>query len=201
MEVEQCVNNRPLTYVTSELPNMVALTPNHLLKGEVSQVMPPVSTMDHLDPLYFDHDFLNQQYSRLSEVVKKFVQVWSKDYLTALKEKHFGNVPPRQPMSIQGDTVLVSNGHPRNRWPLGRITRVFPDSDQIVRQVEVMSQGHTTIRTLDKLYALELTVRPDIQDEPEPPEIEEEMNSTCPKHQAASRADANRQLLINADLL
>ena len=92
MEVEQCVNNRPLTYVTSELPNMVALTPNHLLKGEVSQLMPPVSTMDHLDPLYFDHDFLNQQYSRLSEVVKKFVQVWSKDYLTALKEKHFGNV-------------------------------------------------------------------------------------------------------------
>ena len=181
---------------------MVALTPNHLMKGEVSQIMPPVSTMDHLDPLYFDHDFLNQQYSKLSEIIKRFVQVWSKDYLTALKEKHFGNMSPHQAVSIrEGDIVLVSNDHPRNRWPLGRITRVFPDSDQIVRQVEVMSQGHTSIRTLDKLYALELAVKPDVQNVPEPPDIEEEVESTRPKRQAASKADADCQLLINADLL
>ena len=167
LEVEQCVNNRPLTYVASELPDLIPLTPNHLLKGEITRIMPTIATEDKLDPQYLEYDALklNLHYSKLSEVVQKFVQVWAKDYLAALKEKHFGNVPPHQGVPVRpGDIVLISSDHPRNRWPLGCITKVFPDSDQIVRTVEVLSQGHTSIRTLGKLYALELSVEPEIQD-------------------------------------
>lgn len=201
IEVEQCVNNRPLTYVTSELPELVALTPNHLLKGEVTQMMPPVSTTDRLDPLYLDHDFLNQQYTRLSETIQKFVQVWSKDYLAALKEKHYGNTPPHQAVAVrEGDIVLISSDHPRHRWPLGRITRVFPDSDQIVRQVEVLSQGHTSVRTLDKLHTLELAIEP--EDEPVPEDTGNVgVRLMRPKRHAARKADESRQRLIDSDQL
>ena len=205
MEVEQCVNNRPLTYVTSELPDIVALTPNHLLKGEVTRIMPPVSTTDTLDPLYLDYDALklNLHYSRHSEVIQKFVQIWAKDYLIALKEKHFGNVPPHQAVSVKpGDIVLLSSDHPRNRWPLGRITKVFPDPDHVVRTVEVYSQGHTSIRTLDKLHALELAGEPDVLDLPvRADEGEIRADVTRPKRRAAQRADDNRKLLIDTDQL
>ena len=201
MEIEQCVNNRPLTYVTSELPELVALTPNHLLKGEITQIMPPVSTTDNLDPLYLDHDLLNQQYTKLSDVVQKFVQIWSKDYLAALKEKHYGNVPPHQAVTVrEGDIVLPSSDQPRNRWPLGRITKIFPDSDHIVRQVEVLSQGHTSLRTLDKLHALELAAEPEGHELREDSE-NAEVRLMRPKRQAARKADADRQRLIDADQL
>ena len=213
LEVEQCVNNRPLTYVTSELPDLVALTPNHLLKGEATRIMPPVATADALDPLFFDHELLNQQYTKLSELIKKFVQIWSKDYLAALKEKHYGNVPPHQAAVVrEGDIVLLSSDQPRNRWPLGRITKVFPDADQIVRQVEVFSQGHKTIRTLDKLHSLELANRPEVRDmqvdartndtgstDPDPAAVE--VPPTRPKRKAARKADADRQRLIDAEQL
>ena len=211
LEVEQCVNNRPLTYVASELPDLLPLTPNHLLKGEITRIMPPISTEDKLDPQYLDYDALklNLHYSKLSETIQKFVQVWAKDYLTALKEKHFGNVPPQQAVSIRpGDIVLLSNDHPRNRWPLGRITKVFPDSDHIVRTVEVLSQGHTSIRTLDKLYALELSAEPEVQDLPDvrdSPSSDTEdvpdVRLVRPKRVAAQRAQANRRVLIDADQL
>ena len=205
MEVEQCVNNRPLTYVTSELPDIVALTPNHLLKGEVTRIMPPVSTTDTLDPLYLDYDALklNLHYSRHSEVIQKFVQIWAKDYLIALKEKHFGNVPPHQAVSVKpGDIVLLSSDHPRNRWPLGRITKVFPDPNHVVRTVEVYSQGHTSIRNLVKLHALELAGEPDVLDLPvRADEGEIRADVTRPKRRAAQRADDNRKLLIDTDQL
>ena len=205
MEIEQCVNNRPLTYISSALPDVEPLTPNHLLKGEVTQIMPPVSTTDTLDPLYLDHDQLNQQYTKLSDVIHKFVQVWSKDYLTALKEKHYGNVPPNQAVKInEGDVVLLSSDSPRNRWPLGRITKVFPDADQVVRHVEVFSQGHTSIRTLDKLYALELSTEPEVSELPVSDNLpipSDGVGSSRPKRQAARKADANRQLLLDADQL
>ena len=206
MEVEQCVNNRPLTYVTSELPDLVALTPNHLLKGEVTRIMPPMSTTDTLDPLYLDYDALklNLHYSGLSEVIQKFVEIWAKDYLIALKEKHFGNVPPHQAVSIKpGDIVLLASDHPRNRWPLGRITKIFPDPDHVVRTVEVYSQGHTSIRTLDKLHALELSAEPEVLDLPVNAENEGDTRAEVirPKRRAAQRADDNRKLLIDADQL
>ena len=138
-------------------------TPNHLLKGEITQVMPPVLPTDTLDPLYLDHDQLNQQYTKLSDVINKFVQVWSKDYLASLKEKHFGNVSPNQAVNVKvGDIVLFSSDLSRNCWPLGQITKVFPDSDQVVPHMEVFSQGHTSIWTLDKLYALELSTETEI---------------------------------------
>ena len=104
MEIEQCVNNCPLTYISSALPDISVLTTNHLLKGEIIQIMPPVLTTDALNPLYLDHDQLNQQYTKLSDVINKFVQVWSKDYLAALKEKHFGNVPPNQAVKVKVGT-------------------------------------------------------------------------------------------------
>ena len=128
MEIEQCVNNRPLTYILSALPDISALTPNHPLKGEVTQIMPPVFTTDTLYPLYLDQNQLNQQYTKISDVINKFVQVWSEDYLAALKEKHFGNVPPIQAVNplipgILPEGLNIKSLSPRESF---RKVRSFP---------------------------------------------------------------------------
>ena len=144
-------------------------------------------------------------HTKLSKTIERFIQIWSKDYLSALKEKHYGNVPPHQAVKVkEGDIVLVANDFPKNRWPLGRITKVFPDADQIVRHVEVLSQGHTSIRTLDKLYALELAAEPELSELPVIDSVgtpEANFRPSRPRRKAAREADANRQLLLDADQL
>ena len=214
-EIEQCVNNRPLTYVESEQKDLQPLTPNHLLRGTSVQVMPSVVTEDRHDPLYIDHELLNVQYNKLSRAVQHFVRIWSTDYLISLKEKHFGNNPANQARPIKvGEVVLVANDLTRNHWPLGRITKVFPDPDQIVRTVEVFFQGHHSLRTLDKIYPLELAPVPEaVTLDPDPsatvPADNEnsdiglgaEMSNTRPSRAAARAATERRRALIAADQL
>ena len=85
--------------------------------------MPSVVSEDKHDPLYLGHELLNVQYNKLSRVVQHFIQMWSKDYLISLKEKHFGNTRANQRVPINvGDIVLVANNLARNHWPLGSVT-------------------------------------------------------------------------------
>ena len=200
MEIKQCVNNRPLTYVESEYPDLQPLTPNHLLRGIPIQIMPSVIQEDLHDPLCFDHQLLNESYSKLSDRLIHFKQMWAKDYLASLKEKHFGNTKPQQAVPVNpGDIVLVYCESPRNNWPLGRITKIFPDPDGIVRTVEVFFQNHTSLRTLDKLYPLELSAFPEVSQAS--PVEDDVVPLIRPTRESARRAAARRQELIQEDLL
>ena len=224
LEIEQCINNRPLTYVESELADLQPLTPNHLLRGRPVQVMPPIITEDLHDPMCYDHQLLNGHYSKLSGLLLHFKQIWEKDYLTALKEKHYGNQPPHQNLRLKpGDIVLVSSDSPRVHWPLGRVTKILPDSDDIIRTVEVFFNNHKGLRTVDKLYPLELlpldderseesekcpedSIEPGPETDPEgdPDNVHEEgipSTSTRPARVAARKASDNRRQLIDLDLL
>ena len=52
-----------------------------------------------------------------------------------------------------GDTVIVDESTPRNVWPIGRITEVFPDRDGFVCHVRVKTS--TLERPITKLCLLE----------------------------------------------
>ena len=56
-----------------------------------------------------------------------------------------------------GDVVLVQTDSPRGDWPLGRVVKLRPDSEGIVRSVDVHCKGHISIRTVDKLIPLEIS--------------------------------------------
>ncbi|MEL6606114.1 MAG: reverse transcriptase domain-containing protein [Cyanobacteria bacterium J06614_10] len=202
LEVEQIVNNRPLTYMESELPDLRPLTPNHLLKGGAVRIMPPVVTSDRLDPLYLlDHRSLNEQYNRLSEAVAHFSKTWATDYIASLREKHYGNAKAQQSNSVtKGDVVLIVSDLPRSEWPLGRITNVFPDSDGVIRTVEVHFQGHHHVRTIDKLVPLESAPLPEYVDTV-PTAPEPEVPGRRPQRLAAQAAASQRRALIATEQL
>ena len=172
--------------------------------------MPPVMSEDQHDQLYMDQELLNVRYNRLSRAVQHFVKRWSKDYLIALKEKHYGNCKAQQTRPICVDEiVLVATDSPKARWPLGCITKLFPDPDHIVRTVEVFFQGHHSICTLDKLYPLELAPVPVT---PEPvsstsatenldPGMDLEVATPRPRRAASQTANTYCCALIEHDLL
>ena len=212
VEVTAQVNNRPLTYVDANSLNV--LTPSHLLRGRTIQTSPSLLE-DRSDPTYLEASELRLQYIRVSELIESFNHMWESDYLTALRERHYGAVPAQnKDLILEGDVVLLKSDTHRSDWPLGRIVKVHKDSDNIIRSVEVFSQGKTSYKTIEKLVPLEVSDR-EVVEEPQD-EIDEEEDSPAsveienepvgervqrPKRAAAKRADQMRQELISQDAL
>ena len=166
--------------------------------------MPPLELEDPLDPTYqMDQQTLNLKFSHLSTIISKFETVFQREYLTALRERNYGNNPPCTLTPIKvGDVVLIESNSSREWWPLGRVIKLLPDPDGIVRAVTMYSRGVESVRTLDKLVNLEIL-------EPALPVTEgeavidseneesEEVLVPRPRRAASQRAtELNRQLYL-----
>ena len=146
-EVEWLVNSRPLTEVSSDVGDLEALTPNHFIIGRASANLPP--------GIFADKEISSQKRWRQAQVIT--THLWNRrlrEYLPglAVHKKWF------QPMaSVKiGDLVLVVDyGSPRGPWPLGRIVRVFPGHDIVVRSAEVKTKFGLMKRPVVKLALLE----------------------------------------------
>lgn len=56
--------------------------------------------------------------------------------------------------------MLIDCGTGRSLWPMGIIVSLLPDKKGTVRVVKVLSQGKTSLRTIDKLIPLEISTEP-----------------------------------------
>ena len=156
-EVKACINNRPLTHVSNEQQQLQSLTPAHLMYGHRILTMPPLILEDDRDPTYgIDVNLSNKAFTHVSKLLKKFEEVFEKDYLVALRGRHYGNKPPNNNTLLSvGDVVLVETPADRERWPLGKILKLYPDPDGIVRSVLVYSKGIESVRAVGKLVHME----------------------------------------------
>ena len=164
-EIEARVNNRPLTYVSEGLDEPEPLTPSHLLTGGRVE---PVPVIQHND-LQVDPDFnpepggltqaqLATKFSKLTKVLERWNKVWKEDYLTSLRERHYGDSKPTTDIPVKpGDVVLIESDTSRANWPLGKILSVHPDEHGTLRLVKVLSKGITSLRTIEKLIPLEVS--------------------------------------------
>jgi len=84
-EVQARVNNHPLTYVSEDPNNLLPLAPSHLLYARRLDLMPPLTMTEEDDPPYNDLKQLNCSYSHLSKVINKFMVMWQREYLIALR--------------------------------------------------------------------------------------------------------------------
>ena len=107
-EVEQRVNNRPLTYIDDDVNSPIPLTPAHLLYGRRLEGFPSVITCDKENPTYAEHDELNQRYNHLSKILSQWEKVWAKEYIASLREKFYGAAQAQQTYSPSvGDVVII----------------------------------------------------------------------------------------------
>ncbi|XP_064087333.1 uncharacterized protein LOC135201986 [Macrobrachium nipponense] len=158
VEIQSRVNNRPLSYINSDSMSPEPLSPSHLLYGRSIEAMPPVVLADESDPTYMDHDQLNKQFSLLSCIISKFEKVWKNEYIISLRERHYGSDRARELNNLKvGDVVLVQFESPRSEWLLGRIVELRPDSEGVIRSVDVYCKGHVSTRTVEKLVPLEVS--------------------------------------------
>ena len=125
-EVTGFLNARPLTYVSGDHRDEV-LTPNHFLLLRANSEIPPgvYEVKSHKD-----------NYQKIQNVVNKIWSFWLKDYLPTMISRAKWRKTERN--HAVGDLVLVLEDNlPRNKWKMGRISRVYPDKKEIVRSADV----------------------------------------------------------------
>ena len=142
-EVENIVNSRPLTDLSLEPGEATPLTPNHLLRLN-SAVTPAPIKVD-------DSDCYSRQRFRLVQyVADEFWKRWIIEYPRTIMNRSKWKTKRRN--FLPGDIVLIQDvTYPRGKWPLGKITKVFPDSSGYVRTVVVETFKGSFKRPITKL--------------------------------------------------
>ena len=143
-EAEKVLNDRPLTRQTDDTNDPEALTPSKLLLLRSNVCTPAVVATED--------DRYSRRWKQAQYLANIFCKCWVKEYLPMLKLRHKW-VRVRRNLAV-GDLVLVVNTS-RGHWPKGIVEEVFPDRDDVVRQVVVRTATARLRRDVRKLCLLE----------------------------------------------
>ena len=157
VEIEAVINDRPLTFVSSELGDVEPLTPAHLLHGRRITYLPHemVDTDEILDPSYGDTDSVHRRAKSLALILRDFRNRWRHDYLTSLREFHRTSGSVHQVIK-KGDVVIIHDDVPRIMWKIAVVSDLVVGGDGVVRAAILRTANGTTNRPITKLYPLEL---------------------------------------------
>lgn len=155
-QIEACMNSRPICALTADPNDMAALTPGHFLIGSELLAVAEPSLLDR-NPKHLT------RWRMIQHMKQQFWQHWRDDYLSLLRQR-----PKwcREQHNIQvGELVLVKDDrYPSYKWALGRIERVHPGTDDLVRVVTVRTASGTYKRNITKISRLPIDYT---TDEPE----------------------------------
>ena len=133
------INCRPITYVYSDINSEgTQLTPSMLLNG-FNLLEPP--SLNYRKPSDENELTLSERYKFIEKLKDSFWNLWNKQYLTELYERHTkqGKTPVNMRIPKLGQVVLIKDEKlPRRQWKLGRIMSLkISDRDGKIREVTV----------------------------------------------------------------
>ncbi|XP_068143025.1 uncharacterized protein [Drosophila tropicalis] len=139
--IEACLNSRPISPMSEDPEDLLALSPGHFLIGG------PLLSIAEPEILVEPMSLINR-WQRLKAIQQAFCRRWKSEYLKEWKS------PTR---SLQtGDLVIVFEDNlPSNEWRLGRIERTLPGSDGLVRVADVSTARGSIRRPVAKLILLQ----------------------------------------------
>ena len=158
VEIEAMLNNRPLTYVSSDLSDPEPLTPSDILYGRRIQSIPfhLEDPEDLSDPLFTSSKDLRRSVDKQKHLIQQFWQRWKREYLTGLREFHKASGNNKQVIQ-RGDVVIVQDDKPRVQWKLAVVEGLIEGRDGMVRAAHIRMDKLKTTRPIVKLYPLEVS--------------------------------------------
>ena len=145
-EIESIINSRPLTYVSTSSGEVEPLTPNHLLylRGGVRPIPGEYSDSDTLS---------RRRWRHVQYLAQQFWSRWKQEYLLSLQSRQKWRREVRNLES--GDIVLlIDKNVQRAQWQMGRIERVFPSRDGLVRKALVKTSVSTYLRPIHNMVLI-----------------------------------------------
>lgn len=145
-DCEQIINSRPLTYLSEDSNELVALTPMMFLnEARSSEVM----DLDQIESMGFD-----KRYEHRQEIRQELRDRFRKEYLSQLVH-HNLRTSGHNKIKI-GDIVLVEvENRKRINWPVAKVIELFPSCDGVVRSVKLSTNKKELTRAIQRLYLLE----------------------------------------------
>ena len=138
LDVEICLNNRPLAYVEDdhELP---VLTPNAIITGQ-----PCVLPVD--DEESTEEEEMRKRAKHILKCKKAMWKRWTGAYLRALRERHNLKYEGKERTPKVGDVVLIKDDS-RNRWKwsVGIVMELYEGRDGVVRGAKLKQGRHISI--------------------------------------------------------
>ena len=142
--VEQTLNARPLTPVSSDATGLEAITPNHFLLGNKNLCLPYLSGAEQ----FVDHRKLFRQTQAYADLIWDRLR---KEYLLTLNSRKKWQTTTDRRLQ-QGDLVwLVEDSDKRGYYDRGRITETFEGSDRVIRSAKIRTKDGYYKRPVVKL--------------------------------------------------
>lgn len=146
IEIEACLNSRPLCALSERSDNFDALTPAHFLIGA------PIITIQEAD---LGSVTINRLYrwQMCTKIVSDFWSRWAKEYLCTLQPRTKWTTPSDD-IKV-GDLVLIKDKNlPPTQWILARVEIIHPGQDKKVRVVTLKHKNGNFQRPIHVLCKL-----------------------------------------------
>ena len=159
-DIKQSINSRPLTYQESD-DGFTAVTPNnfiHALSPPEMLLCEPNSKIKLSKAAQKDN--LIRTLKERDQMLNRFSEIWHTSYLLSLRERNNDLLQPDFKNKIKLDDVVLIRNPTKTRpfWSLGRVIRVFPGHDGLIRSAMIQRGDKTTRQySIKHLYPLEIS--------------------------------------------
>lgn len=145
-KIEACLNSRPISPMSEDPTDLLALSPGHFLVGG------PLLSIAEPEIKERAMSILNR-WQRVKALHQQFCLRWKDEYLKELHKRNKWQSPTRDLQS--NDLVIIKEDNlPVNEWRLGRVQAAYPGTDQRVRVVDVLTTRVVVKRPVAKLILL-----------------------------------------------
>ncbi|XP_076660820.1 uncharacterized protein LOC143364269 [Halictus rubicundus] len=144
--IEACLNSRPLTPLSDDPEDPVALTPGHFLIGEPLTAIPEPSLAD------LPASRLNR-WQLVQQMQQHFWKRWSREYLNSLQPR-VKWLQDKARIKAGALVLIKSEILPPTQWPLARVVTVHPGPDASIRVATVRTGTSQFLRPVHKLIPL-----------------------------------------------
>ncbi|XP_034016983.1 uncharacterized protein LOC117502080 [Thalassophryne amazonica] len=141
MEVVAVINARPLVPVSADPESPSILSPAMILTQKVG-VSPPRGE-------FTKKDLYSIQWRQVQALADEFWRRWRREYLPTLQTRRKWTDTKRD-LKV-GDIVLLKDCRAaRNKWPMAKITAVFPGRDGRVREVQIKMSDQGSLKSFQR---------------------------------------------------
>lgn len=192
LEVETQLNRRPLSYVEDDV-QLPLITQASFLFSK-SNLLPEQEPWREADV------DLRKRAKHIRACKDALWKRWTREYLTALRERHNLKLKGQTTSLKVGDVVIIrSEDKNRGKWPLGIVEQLYEGKDNVVRAVKLRAGKTHLERPIQYLYPLELTCDHQMQTSKLPTQLRAEASVFRPRRDAAIAAGLRIRDAVHAD--
>lgn len=145
-KVEAVMNSRPLCPLSSDPADFEVLTPGHFLIGQSLVALPEYPFTEIKMPRL-------SRFQQIQKLSQHFWSRWNTEYLHTLQQR-FKWTSHTDPPKLDDLVLIKEDNQPPSHWKRGRLVKLLPGKNGVIRIAEVKTQSGVLLRPISKLCRL-----------------------------------------------